>query len=60
MLRRCASFAATGLGNERATLVVGMGLMNVDTDDKEAVSGRMEDMSAKRKKTSEVHKAGTD
>jgi hypothetical protein len=50
MLRRCASFAATGLGNERATLVAGMGLTNVDTDGREAVSGRMEDMSAKRKK----------
>lgn len=50
MLRLCASFAATGLGNERVTLVAGTGLMNVDTDDREAVSGRREDMSAKEKR----------
>ena len=57
MFRLCASFAATGRGNERAALVAEKGLMKVDADEREAVSGRREVISAKEKrKFWEMHK----
>lgn len=51
MLRLCASFAAAVRGNERAALEADMGLMNVDAEDMEAVSGRREDITATEKES---------
>lgn len=51
MFRLCASFASSGRGNERAALVADMGLMKVDADEREALSGRREVISAKEKES---------
>lgn len=50
MLRLCTNLAAIGCGSERAALVAEMGLMNVEADEREAVSGRREDMAARQKR----------
>lgn len=51
MFRFCRSFATAGCGRERAALESDLRLMNVDADDREAVSGRSEDMTAREKES---------
>ena len=50
MLRLCTSCAAAVRGSEWAALEADMGLMNVDAEDMEAVSGRREDITATEKR----------